>query len=162
MRGKCLAFVSMVLLCGCAGAPMREVQGPYETPIFSAMAKEVANDGSKEVLYKEWAPMYENGRLLSYGVFFVTDKGVYMGLWDTKNYRYRLIYKAPISYINSLSEDSLKKGDVEKVLIVKDKFGVKTGFGIKGRRAVRSIVDALMETRVQEEGADEEAEVVEE
>ena len=147
MRGKWLVFVAVVLLCGCGAAPMREVQGPYETPIFSAMAKEVANDGSKDVLYKEWAPMYEGGRLLSYGVFFVTDKGVYMGLWDTQNYRYRLIYRSPISYINTLSEGALKKGDVEKVLIVKDKFGVETGFGIKGRRAVRSILDALIEAQ---------------
>ncbi len=144
MKNKLLVFLLGVVLAGCASGPMQQKSGPYETPAFSAMAKEIANDGSQDVLYKEWTTMYENGKLLTYGVFFVTEKGVYVVSWDRDNYRYRLIYKIPISYINSISEDALKKGKMERMLVITDKFGVDIGFGVEGRRAIRTILDALM------------------
>ncbi len=155
MKNKLLLFLLVAVVAGCSSGPMRQLYGPYETPVFSAIGRELADDGSQEILYKEWTPMYENGKLLSYGVFFITDKGVYMGLWDKKNYRYSLIYKAPIGYITSLTEDTLKKGEVEKVLVIKDKFGIETSFGVKGRRAIRAILETLME-KLSEEGQEEE------
>jgi hypothetical protein len=156
---KKISFVLIVLFtlsaCGSLG-PMQRFQGPIGTPVFDIIALQKINDGSEEILFKEMARMYdeqdviENKYASNYGSFIITEKGIYVMSWDNKNYQYNKLFSLPINDIDSLLEAnaSVMVWVDSNILIIKDKYGEKTGFHMQGRIAAKSIINNLLSKKI--------------
>ncbi|WP_282111113.1 hypothetical protein [Shewanella algicola] len=141
---KSILLISVVsILSGCASpGPMQTITGPMNTPAFSPIILDTVKDGSETVRFKEWTTMYENKELQLWGVFFITDKGIYMANWDTNGYEYNLRYRLPATELAAISDDVVER-DMwvdSNLLILKDQSGHEVGFALNGKNAARSIL----------------------
>ena len=138
-------FVACIVLIftGCAHpGPMQTSTGPMNTPAFEPIVLHKVHDGSKNVLFKEWTTMYKNKELVWWGVFFITDKGVYLATWNTQSYEYNLVYQLPASKIESISNQKITRkiwADSD-LLIIKDKQSNEVGFALKSKSSARTIL----------------------
>lgn len=153
MKRIVLALLTIFTLTACGSlGPMQRFEGPIGTPVFDVIALQTIDDGSKEILFKELARMYdeqdvaENKYASNYGSFVITDKGVYVLGWDNRNFRYNKLFSVPIADIDSLLEAnaSVIVWVDSNIFIIKDKYGEKTGFHMQGRTAAKSIINNLL------------------
>lgn len=142
------ALILVTGLAGCATAgPMHTAAGPLQTPAFKPIILDTVNDGSENVRFKEWTTLYEGKELERWGVFFITDKGLYMANWDIREYRYNLVYKLAAEDIADISEDLVERSMWvdSNLLVIKDKNGHEVGFALNGRNAVRAIIREIID-----------------
>ncbi len=145
-RNLILILLVTFVLGGCSSpGPMQTGYGPMNTPVFEAIALSVVKDGSTSVRFKELTTMYENKELQLWGVFFITDNGVYLANWDTRSYEYHLRYRLPAKDIKEIADDTVVRSmwADSNLLVVTDKSGHKVGFALNGKNAVRSILDEI-------------------
>ena len=146
MKQSLIVLCCVLTLGGCATpGPMQTHQGPINTPVFEPIVLHTVNDGSDEVLFKEYTTLYEGDEIQSWGVFFVTDRGAYMGVWDLLGYRYDLSYKLPIENLANISEQTVER-DMwvdSNLLVLSDTTGKKVGFALNKKNAARTILYEL-------------------
>lgn len=141
------ALILISGLAGCAtSGPMQTMAGPLHTPAFKPIILDTVNDGSQNVRFKEWTTLYENKELERWGVFFITDNGLYMANWDVREYRYNLVYKLAAEDIADISEELVERSMWvdSNLLVIKDKNGHEVGFALNGRNAVRAIIREII------------------
>lgn len=140
------ALFAVVALSACSSpGPMQIMQGPVNTPVFDPVALDTVKDGSSLVLFKEWTTMYENKELKLWGVFFITENGVYMANWDSRSYEYNLRYRMDMADIASVSETTVVR-DMwidSDLLIITDSNGGEVGFSLNGRNAAKSFLQSF-------------------
>tara|TARA_R110002073_G_scaffold336545_1_gene535018 strand:- start:901 stop:1356 length:456 start_codon:yes stop_codon:yes gene_type:complete len=142
--GFIVLVVSILSACSSLG-PMQTMQGPLNTPVFEPVAIDTVKDGSSSVLFKEWTTMYENQELKLWGVFFITQNGVYMANWDSRSYEYNLRYRIDSSDISSISEETVERSmwiDSD-LLVITDQNGHEVGFALNGKNAARSFLQNI-------------------
>ena len=146
-----LLTFGLITLVGCSSpGPMQTSLGPMNTPAFEPIVLDTVKDGSEKVLFKEWTTMYENKELQLWGVFFITDNGVYLANWDTRGYEYNLRYKLPITELESISDDTIVR-DMwvdSNLLILKDRNGHEVGFALNGKNAARAILKEVSAKKI--------------
>lgn len=127
---------------------MQSMKGPLETDSFELIALKNINDGSSEIIFKEWTRMYEDkedgeyGLMATFGVFCLTEKGVYFLDWDTNSYEYHVLYKLPREQVEAL-QDTMAATTIwvdSSILDIINKNGNSTGFDLRGKGTVRSIL----------------------
>lgn len=137
------AFIAVMALSACSSpGPMQTMPGPLNTPVFDPVALNTVKDGSSSVLFKEWTTMYENEELKLWGVFFITENGVYMANWDTRSYEYNLRYRMDMTDIASISETTVER-DMwidSDLLIITGRNGGEVGFALNGKNAAKSFL----------------------
>ncbi len=146
MKKGFMVLGCLVALSGCASpGPMQTVQGPINTPAFEPIVLDTIKDGSESVLFKEYTTLYEGEELQSWGVFFITEHGAYMGVWDLSGYRYNLSYKLPIAKLTNITEKTVER-DMwvdSDLLVLTDTTGKKVGFALNRKNAARAILQEL-------------------
>ena len=140
-------FVLIVLLSGCSTlGPMQTQQGLLSTKQFQPIFINTVKDGSSKILFKEFTTMYQNNDLEAWGVFTITDQGVYFATWDVRGYEYHVLFQLSKSAISKIGERTVKR-DLwvdSKLLSISDKNGIETGFALNGNRAALSILNKLI------------------
>ncbi len=143
-----LLATAALSLIGCASpGPMQMGYGPMQTSAFEPIILDTVQDDSDRVRFKEWTTMYENKEFQRWGVFFITDNGVYMANWDLRAYEYDLVYKLPAKDIQIMSEDRVERSmwiDSD-LFIIQDINGHEVGFALNGENAARSIIREIKE-----------------
>ena len=145
---KILLFtVALILMSGCAGpGPMQTPNGLLQTKQFEPIFLSTVKDGSEKVLFKEYTTMYENRELKYWGIFTITDQGVYFATWDTISFEYNLLFKLNKNEIATLGEDEIIRSmwiDSE-LLTIKDKNNYEVGFALNGKRAAYTTLNRLI------------------
>lgn len=141
-----LIIFLLSLLVGCASpGPMQTAYGPMNTPAFEPIILSTVKDGSEKVHFKEWTTMYEGRSIKLWGVFFITDNGVYLASWDTRAYEYNLQYKLSTDQLESISDDTVVREYFfdSDLLVLKDKSGHEVGFALNGKNAARAIIKEI-------------------
>jgi hypothetical protein len=99
----------------------------------------------RKFLFKEYTTLYEDKVLKSWGVFFITEHGVYMANWSSLEYKYHLSYKLPIEKLSDISEQTVER-DMwidSDLLILKDVTGKEVGFSLYGKNAARAVLQEI-------------------
>jgi len=148
---KIFIFITvLILMSGCTQpGPMQTPSGLLKTKQFEPIFIQTIKDGSETVLFKEYTTMYEHGDLQYWGVFTITDQGVYFALWDTIGFEYNVLFKLNKNEIASLSEDLISRSlwvDSE-LLIIKDKNNNEVGFALNGKRAAYTTLNRLINNK---------------
>lgn len=137
---KLLACILLSTLAGCSSlGPMQRSYGPMDTPSFEPIALATVNDGSTEVLFKEYGCLFNQGRYDGCGVFFITDNGVYLAKWDAISYEYKLSFHLLRKNISNVSERRYVRdfGFDSHLLVIQDIRGEKINFDIKSANAAK-------------------------
>ncbi len=140
-------MIILVSLFGCASpGPMQTTTGVMRTPAFRPLALDTTNDGSKEILFKEYTTMYDDKQLRRWGVFFITDRGAYMASWDTQTYIYNLNYQLKKEEILEILDETVvrKYWHDSNLLVIKDVRGNKIGFALIDKIAARSLLQKFV------------------
>ncbi|WP_324170773.1 hypothetical protein [Sulfurimonas sp.] len=140
-------LVLITLLSGCSAlGPMQTQQGLLSTKQFKPIFIETVKDGSSEILFKEFTTMYQNDDLKAWGIFTITDQGVYFAQWDVRGFEYNIMFKLSKNEISKIEERIVKR-DLwanSKLLTIFDKNGIETGFALNGDRAALSTLNKFI------------------
>ncbi|MCC1495886.1 hypothetical protein [Alcanivorax sp. 1008] len=142
-------FVFFALTACASPGPMQTSTGPMHTAAFRPIILDKVNDGSKEVLFKEYTTMYDDKKLRKWGVFFITDKGVYMAHWVTSGYVYELDYQLKAEEISEILDDTVIRDFWfdSNLLVIKDIRGNKIGFPLRGKIAARALLQGFLDSK---------------
>ena len=145
---KILLFtVVLILMSGCVRfGPMQTPNGLLKTKQFEPIFLSTVKDGSEKVLFKEYTTMYENRELKYWGIFTITDQGVYFATWDTISFEYNLLFKLNKNEIATFGEDEIIRSmwiDSE-LLTIKDKNNHEVGFALNGKRAAYTTLNRFI------------------
>lgn len=150
MKKLIIPILSIILLSGCAQpGPMQTPNGLLKTKAFEPIFLHTINNGSKSVLFKEYTTFYEHKELKAWGVFTITEQGVYFAVWDTQAFEYNILFKLDKNEIANINEDIIVRSmwvDSE-LLTIKDKNNKEVGFALNGKRAAYTILDRLLKDR---------------
>ncbi|MBO2581979.1 complement C1q domain-containing protein [Shewanella algae] len=150
MKRIAVIAVLLVGLSGCGSlGPMQKMDGPIGTPVFDVIALSTINDGSDEIIFKEKARVYNKQDIKDdkyashFGIFIITQKGVYALKWDVRSYQYNMLYSVSFSDIDTLLEAnaSIAAWIDSNVFVIKDKYGDEMGFHMQGLSAAKSIIN---------------------
>jgi len=143
-----VSVILMFLLTACASpGPMQTSTGLMHTPAFRPIILDTIDDGSEEILFKEYTTMYDNKELRRFGIFFITDKGVYMATWDTHSYVYNIHYRLSVNNIAEILNETVVRDfwRDSNLLVIKDTRGNKIGFALHGKIGARLILQNLID-----------------
>lgn len=137
-----LVLLILSLFTGCGPGPMESFRGPVNTPVFKPVILDTLNDGSNNVLFKDFGFMYINHDLQTIGDFIVTNKGVYFVKWNPSSYRYSTAYQVKFKNIANISNDTIHRtiGFDSNLIVIEDKRGSKIGFALQQVTAAKNII----------------------
>lgn len=145
-----LVISILILISGCAQrGPMQTPNGLLSTKQFKPIFLSTVNDNSSTILFREFTTMYENNDLKSWGIFVITDKGVYFAVWNMYSFEYNILFKLKIKEIDGFGEDKIVRDmwiDSE-LLTIKDNNKYEVGFALNGKRAAYTTLNRLIKKK---------------
>lgn len=141
-----LLLVAIIFIgCGPKG-PMLSYQGPLDTKVFKPIFLNTVDDGSSEILFKEFTTMYNKRDIKGFGVFVITDKSTYFTRWNINSFEYEIIYVVNNSNIKDLKNETIvREYWVDSDLLkIKDSNDLYTGFALDGKQAAYTILSKFI------------------
>jgi len=139
-------LILIILLSGCTQGPMQTPQGLLATKQFKPIFINTVKDGSSKILFKEFTTMYQNDNLKAWGIFTITDQGVYFVQWDMRGFEYNILFELSKNEISKIRESVVKRElwPDSKLLTISDNNRIETGFALNGNRAALSILNKFI------------------